>query len=62
MFILLHHHLEPWDQNAPRDDPRPELIEYGHVDVLVTNGCFTCLLNVAVMERKRLSGGLSLGN
>jgi len=61
MFVALHHHLEAGDENAPWDVLRSELLEHGVIDVLVAEGALTGLLQIALVESKRLAQCLVAG-
>ena len=55
MLVSLHHHLEAGDQNAPWDILRSELFEHCVIDVLVAECALTGLLQIALVESKRLA-------
>ena len=62
VFVFLHHHLESWDQDSPRDDPCSELVQHVRIDILVSDSCLTLFVYVTLVERERLLGGFGFSD
>ena len=62
MLLAFHHHLELWNQDSPWNNPCPELVQTGSVNIISQIKCISSCLLISLMEREWLLRSLGLGN